>query len=336
MGTGYRQLSLEERCEIAQRLSAGQTVRQIAAGLDRSPSSISRELKRNASKPSTYKPAYAGDQAWARRWRGSRLERNIGLQQDVLDRLTLGWSPAQVSGRLAFERGAKVISHESIYRFVYAQIRRTNTFDWRHYLPRKKFRRGYRGVKGGSPVLHMTGRVSIDERPAVVSDRVQAGHWEADLMAFSIYGQNLLAAQERSSRLMAMIRAPTKQAEPTADLLQDWLGPLPPGLRRSITFDNGTEFASHHRLRERTAIATFFCDPHSPWQKGGVENAIGRMRRQLPRKTDLNSLTPNDIITCVRRYNHTPRQCLGFRTPAEVFSKLLHLECESITTPSPG
>ena len=155
-------------------------------------------------------------------------------------------------------------------------------------------------------------------------------------MAFAAYGQNLLAAHERTSRVLAIVRQPTKHADPVAKTLRDWLKPLPPALRRSITFDNGTEFASHYKLRKQPGISTYFCDPHSPWQKGGVENAIGRLRRYLPRKTNLNTLSPRQIIAVARRYNHTPRRCLDFQTPAEVFLRLLHLECESTSRPSPG
>lgn len=334
MGRSYNQLSLEERCEIARRRAAGESLGQIAAALDRATSSISRELKRNGT--SSYKPAYAGQQAAARRWRGSRLERNPGLQQTVLDGLAQGWSPEQVAGRLQRETGQTAISYESIYRFIYAQIRRTNDFAWRRYLPRGKFKRGRRARKGGSSALHIKDRISLDNRPAQAADRKQAGHWEGDLISFSAYGQVLLAAHERTSRLMAIVRQPTKHADPVADTLTGWLGSLPTALRRTITFDNGTEFASHHQLRDRLQIETFFCDPHAPWQKGGVENAIGRLRRNLPRKTNLNRLTPNDILACAQSYNHTPRKCLDFQTPAEVFSNLLHLECESISRPSPG
>jgi IS30 family transposase len=329
MGQSYDQLTLEERCEIAWRREAGESIRKIAAALDRSPSSISRELKRNDACGRGYKPAWACEQAQARRWRGSRLERNEELQRIVLEALALGWSPEQVSGRLARETGRRVISHESIYRFIYAQIRRTKTYSWRLYLPRAKFKRGLRGRRGGSPALHIKDRVSLSERPTAAADRRQPGHWESDLMAFAAYGHNLLALHERSSRLLALVRQPTKQADPVADRLGAWLSGLPPSLRRSIAFDNGTEFASHHRLRATLGLPTFFCDPHSPWQKGGVENAIGRMRRYLPRKTNLDTLSPSQINALVRRYNHTPRQCLDYRTPAEAFLEVLHSECES-------
>ncbi len=334
MGEQYGHITLEERCEIARRLQTGETQGQIAAALGRSASTISRELKRNRMAQG-YKPAQAGDLAWARRWRGSRLERNEQLQLEVLGRLAQGWSPEQVSGRLAREAGKKILSHESIYRFVYAQIRRTNDFAWRHYLPRGKFKRGFRGGKGGSPALHIKHRISLDNRPAEAADRKQAGHWEGDLICFSAYGQVLLAAHERTSRLMLLARQPTKEAEPVAQTLKTWLEPLPETLRRTITFDNGTEFAAHAQLHELN-VQTFFCEPHAPWQKGGVENAIGRLRRQLPRKTNLDKLSSQEIVSCVQRYNHTPRQCLDFRTPAEVFIQLLHFECESTSRPSPG
>jgi len=336
MGQSYDQLDLEERCEIARRREAGQSIRKIAAALDRSPSSVARELKRNNASGRGYRPAYAGDQAKARRWRGSRLTRDEDLQRRVLARLALGWSPEQVAGRLAREAGKNVISYESIYRFIYAQIRRTNDHAWRRYLPRGKFKRGFRGKKGGSSALHIKDRISLDNRPLAAADRKQPGHWESDLMAFAVYGQNLLAAHERSSRLLALKRQPTKHADPVAAALRTWLEGLPPGLRRTITFDNGTEFASPHRLRDQLGLATFFCDPHSPWQKGGIENAIGRMRRYLPRKTNLNAVSTRQINALVRRYNHTPRQCLDFRTPAEAFLKVLHLECESTSPLSRG
>src|SRR4051812_50127300 len=136
MGQRYEQLSLEERCAIARLREAGQSLRQIAAALDRPPSTISRELKRNSGKHVGYRPAYADEQAQARRWSGSRLERDDGLREAVLDRLACGWSPEQVAGRLALEAGHKGIRHENIYRFVYGQIKRTQDFSCGLYLPR--------------------------------------------------------------------------------------------------------------------------------------------------------------------------------------------------------
>lgn len=341
MGQAYDHLTLEERCELAQRRQAGETLRQIAAALGRSPSSLSRELKRNGAPKAAYKPALASDLSKARRWRGSRLDRDEHLQGQVLEHLAAGCSPEQVCGRLEREQGRRVISPESIYRFIYAQMRRTNDGRWRHYLPRAKSKRGRRPGKGGSPAMHIKDRISIHERPAEAQDRQQAGHWEADFMLFSKYGQNILVLHERTSRLTLVAMPPNRQAEPTAQRLADLLGPLPPGLRRTLTIDNGTEFACHWKLAQAPGqdiglgLKTYFCDPHSPWQKGGVENAIGRLRRFLPRKTDLDTLDLDDILWLNRTYNHTPRKCLGFQTPAEVYA-LLHFECESTSRPSPG
>jgi IS30 family transposase len=328
MGRRYQQFSLEERCEIASRRACGESIRQIAAALDRGPSSVSRELKRNASSSVAYKPAYAGQQANARRWRGSRLLRDPDLQAQVLDRLGRGWSPQQVAGRLAREHGQTVISHESIYRFIAAQIARTKNYAWRHYLPRAKSKRGWRGRKGGSSALHIKDRTPIHQRPAAAADRLDPGHWEADLMLFAAYGQAVLTVHERSSRLLVIVRQPDKAAAHVAASLEAMLVALPSNLRQTITFDNGTEFALHHVLRDNVGIQTFFCDTHSPWQKGGIENAIGRLRRFLPRKTNLATLAPEEIRDLAGHYNHTPRKCLDFQTPAEVFSALLHFKCE--------
>ncbi|MFC3713985.1 IS30 family transposase [Sphingoaurantiacus capsulatus] len=324
----YRHFSLEERWRLAELHRSGASLRQIAAALDRSPSSISRELKRNSGSQVGYQPRYADDCAWARRWSGSRLERDAALRTTVLDHLARGWSPEQVAGRLALEAGHPIISYESIYRFVEAQTKRTDDYGWRRYLPLAKFKRGRRKRKGRAPVIK--NRTPITERPPSVADRAESGHWEGDTLLFKTYGQTLLAAQERSSRLLLLARQPSKASAPVAKQLIAWLKPIPASLRQTITFDNGTEFAQHQRLTKRLNTQTFFCNTHSPWQKGGIENAIGRLRRYLPRKTNLNDLSTKNIQACANAYNLTPRKCLGYQTPAEVFAKhLLHFECES-------
>jgi IS30 family transposase len=182
--------------------------------------------------------------------------------------------------------------------------------------------------------VHIEHRIPIAERPAI--DRSIPGHWEIDTIQFAKNGQIILALHERSTRLMWMQPLPTKAAVSVAQRIEAALRSLPAELRRSITFDNGTEFALHYRLREPLQLQTYFCDPYSPWQKGGVENAIGRIRRWLPRKTDLATLSPLQIQQVAAHYNHIPRKCLGYLTPAEVFSKLLHFKCESTPPPSRG
>jgi IS30 family transposase len=335
MGTCYEQLSLEERCTIAGLRAGGHSIRQIAARLDRSASTISREVRRNTGTQVGYKPAYADEQAWARRWRGSRLARQPDLRAFVLDRLAMGWSPEQVAGRLTLENSSMRISHESIYRFIDAQIRRTNDYGWRHYLPRAKCRRG-RHARSHRPVEHIKHRVSIDCRPAAVNSRRQSGHWEADLLHPRKSGAAILVAQERKTRFTLLAKQPGKHAQPVVDRIKQWFSVLPPQLRRSLTQDNGPEFFEHHQLNP-IGVKTYFCHPHSPWQKGGIENTNGGLRRYIPRGTDPESFGEADLQNLANRLNNTPRKCLGFITPAEAFSnQLLHFKCESTSRPSPG
>jgi transposase, IS30 family len=326
----YKHLSLEERISIARLQEDGQSNQKIAAAMGRSTSTIAREIKRNSSRRQGYRPGYANEQARARRWTGSRLERDEALRDSVVEKLALGWSPEQVSGFLRQCPKSFRISHESIYRFIYAQIARTKDYSWRHLLPRAKSKRGFRGRRGGSSAKTILHRISIHQRSPEVENRKIPGHWEADLILFATYGQAILAIHERASRLLVLHRQPNKAANPVSENLIAMLGSLTKPLRKSITFDNGSEFAFHYRLTNKLDMKTYFCDPHAPWQKGGIENAIGRMRKILPRKTDLAALSQDKLYDLVRNYNHTPRKCLDFKTPAEVFwASLLHFKCES-------
>ena len=242
MGNKYQQLTIEERCEIARLCTAGHSQRQIAASLDRAPSTVARELMRNSSRTRGYQPSYAQQQARARRWSGSRLERDASLRQQVLAGLTQAWSPEQVAGRLALAAGRQVISHESIYRFIYAQLARKKEYSWRRYLPRAKFKRGYRGRRGGSPASFIAQRRPLSQRPLDAADRRSPGHWEADLMLFRTYGQVVLTLHERHSRLLIARRAPGKAADPIAQAMASILAPLPPQWRQS-------HLRQRHRVR---------------------------------------------------------------------------------------
>jgi IS30 family transposase len=326
MGQCYSQLSLEERIEIYRLHAAGESMQEIARSLERHVSTISREIHRNglATKvwPGGYAPARAQKLAERRRrWDGRfKLARQPDLQDLVKDRLAMGHSPEQIAGRLTLEHGHTVISHESIYRFAYHRSAQKDY--WHRLLPRRKSRRGRLGKRGGSAASAIKFRRSISERAVNVTDRATPGHWEADFMLFAKYGQGLLVAHERQSRYTILDHPPDRKAERTARRLARMLEPLPPPLRKTLTIDNGTEFALHYRLTEQLALQTYFCDPHSPWQKGGVENAIGRLRRRLPRKTNLAALSSRQLARIVRIYNETPRKCLDFKTPAEAFSLL--------------
>ena len=330
----YHQLTIEERCEMARLQGEGYSQRQIAASLDRSPSTVSRELRRNSSRTGGYKPTYANQQARARRWSGSKLDRDAGLRRQVLSCLMRGWSPEQVSGRLALEAGGRVISHETIYRFIYAQTTRTKNYSWRHYLPRAKSKRGRRRRGRRSPASFIRLRRALDQRPAEADDRATPGHWEADLMLFGNRGQSLLTLHERYSRLMLALPLTSKEAEPTAQALARMLEVVPAQWRRTVTFDNGTEFARHYQLHP-LGLKTYFCNTRSSRQKGGVENGIGRLRRFLPRTTNMKELTWERVKTIIQAYNNTPRKCLNYRTPAEIYNnQVLHLKCVSSFPPS--
>jgi IS30 family transposase len=334
MGKHYNQLSLEERYRICHLQREGYTLQKIAAIMARSASTVSREIKRNQTSTLGYDAGYAEQQTLGRRWRGSKLERQPKLRTQVLDLLAMGWSPEQTAKRLTREQGCRVISYESIYRFIYSQIKRTKDYNWRHYLPSGKTKRRPVFKKRHSSVVNIKDRVSIHQRDKNVISRQQAGHWEADLMLFSKYGQAILVAHERHSRLTLLYPLENKEAKPIAAQLISLMTALPSSLAQTITFDNGTEFALHHLLNQHR-IKTFFCDAYAPWQKGGVENAIGRIRRFLPRKTDLNLISPQKLLQITIAYNLTPRKCLGYKTPLEVFkSSLLHFKCESTCPPA--
>ncbi len=208
MGRDYTHITLEDRCEMARLHTTGHSIRQIAATLDRAPSTVARELNRNGSTTQGYQPGYADQQARARRWQGSKLDRDSTLRATVLAQLQHGWSPQQVAGRLAREQHRPVISHETIYRFIYAQMARKTEYAWRHYLPQAKAKRGRRCYKGRSPASFIALRRPLAERPAAAADRCTPGHWEADLMLFRIYGQAILTLHERHSRLLIAARPP--------------------------------------------------------------------------------------------------------------------------------
>jgi IS30 family transposase len=318
MGIHYEQLSLDERCEIYRLMKAGQSCCEIGRCLGRSASTISRELRRNGGRKVGYQVSWAMTQARARRCRRLyKLECSSALRDLVFERLAMGWSPAQIAGRLERDHGTVVISHESIYRYIYWRVDQKENLH--RHLPRGKYRRGWRGRKGGSSAHYIKDRTPVHARPKAANVRAEPGHWEADLMSFSLYGQVVLVACERASRLLLINRQPSKAAGPVADALTAMLRPFPKSLRRSMTFDNGSEFAQHTQLAKALKLDTYFCDPRAPWQKGSVENAIGRLRRDLPRKTDLEKISQEDLDEIAITYNMTPRKCLGFQTPLEAF-----------------
>ena len=324
----YSHISAEERVQIFHWHANGISAREMGRRLGRHHSTISRELARNGKPSKQYAGGYEPVRAHAlalrrRRWDCRfKLARQPDLCAYVKQRLAMEQSPEQIAGRLALEGGSMQVSPESIYRFIDHRVG-IKDYTWHKLLPRAKFYRGRRPKKGGAPSKTFVNYVSIDERPEGVAGRRTYGHWEADLMAFRHNKDVILVAHERKSRMKFAWPQPNKGAEAVRLRLCEHFHSLPKRLRRSITYDNGTEFAQHHLVNQAAGTKSYFCHTHSPWQKGGVENAIGRLRRNLPRKTQISTSSAHDITIIIQRHNNTPRKCLAYLTPNEVWAKCL-------------
>lgn len=326
MGTHYSQLSRSDRHDIRYRFEKGMSLRAIAAAIGRSASTISREIRRNSKRTKQYPGGYDPERAHElahrrRRWDARfKMARQPALRKYVRHLLAMGWSPQQIAGRLAEINASMRISYESIYRYIYHRSAQKDY--WHRLLPQRKNRRGKMRRGSIGSVRFIKQRRTLDERPQCANTRAQPGHWEADLMAFSKYGQYVLVIHERFSRLTRIARLENKTAAHVNHQITRMMRGLPAHLRRTLTFDNGTEFAHHYKLTGPLRLETFFCDPHAPWQKGGVENAIGRLRRALPRKSDIDTISQRALSRMANAYNNTPRQCLGYKTPNEVFKSV--------------
>ena len=275
--------------------------------------------------PLSYRPDSADRIAWVRKLRGSKIQRSTRLRDYVGDRLAMGWSPEEIAGRMELDAMNDTVSAESIYRYVYSSAGRQAGLP--RYLAQRKAKRGRRR-RNGRREPSIPNRISIDQRPAEADARSAFGHWEGDLMHFRRQQDILLTLQEGCSRLTLAGRLHSKDATDTADAIIDKLAALPATAVQTITYDNGGEFARHERVKDAIGLRAFFCDPHSPWQRGGIENANGRMRRDLPRKTSLSGYNDNDIDDIVWNLNATPRKCLGFKTPIEAFASQLGVALE--------
>lgn len=324
MGESYSHLTLEERCRLRGMIEMGLPKAEMARRLGRHRSTIHRELDRNSNVPG-YRPDGADRLAWARKLRGSRIERSTRLRGYIEDRLAMGWSPEQVAGRMEREGLAHRVSAESIYRHVYSRAGRRAGLP--RQLAQRKAKRGRRR-RTGAREPSIPNRIPIHQRPTKAHLRSEFGHWEGDLMHFRRQRDILLTLQERRSRLTLARRLLSKDAESTADTIAAELGELARQARRTITHDNGGEFARHEKVTAEAGLRAFFCDPHSPWQRGGIENANGRLRREFPRKTSLADYTDDDINDVIWNLNSTPRKCLAYRTPIEAFAANLGVALE--------
>jgi len=324
MPRSYVHLSLEDRRKIARWHDARMPVLEIAARLGRHRATIHRELKRNRfvdaelQDLSGYYALNAQSKAEARRAGLRKLIRHRDLRDVIIDWLKTGWTPEQIAGRLRLDGSELQVSHETIYQFAYSKDGQAIDL-WRH-LPEHRRRRRGRG-KRRSQVHRFADELSIKNRPEVVDAREEFGHWEGDLIHFrKELGQaNVTSLVERVSRFTVLLKNADRKSKAVMDGIISGLSPLPFTARRSITFDRGFEFLAWPHLQAGLGVTTWFCDPKSPWQKGTNENTNGRARRHLPRDTDPIGLTNRSLAAICRSLNTTPRKCLGYRTPAEVF-----------------
>lgn len=320
----YSQIDMDERRKIARWKTAGISVTVIAEKLGRHRSTIFRELRRNAFEDSTmddlngYYCVTAHEMARDRRTKLRKLARFSELRQAVIDQIMHGWSPQQIAGRLQVEGQKHCVSHETIYKFAYSSDGQAIKL-WRH-LPEHRARRRPRHARRHHG-RRFGPEVNILNRPEAVAERKQFGHWECDLIQFrQKFGKaNVTSLVERVSRFAVLLRNNDRQSKPIMDKLIGVLQSLPHLARRSITFDRGTEFTDWPYLQAGIGAQTWFCDPQSPWQKGTVENTNRRARKWLPREVNPLSITERDLIEICNRLNSTPRKCLGYKTPAEVF-----------------
>jgi len=318
----YKQLSYEERIKLAQLTQSSHCIAEISIILGRSPSTIYRELKRNEAPPGQYWPDTAQSKAFARCKRGCILDHNLTLQEFVLDKLCYHyWTPEQISGYLRYrQKRLPWISHETIYAWIYGPSQRKERL-WK-FLPRRKARRGLRKSKGAGQ-NRIPNRVSIHERPKTVEKRKEFGHWEGDLMSFKKNSQHILVLRERKTMVTLSTTLQSKKSSITAQAIETLLMEVPKEARKTMTLDNGGEFAKHLEACKGLGMKSFFCDPYASWQKGGVENTNGRLRRDLPRKTDIKKMREEDFDEIIENYNSTPRKGLKWLTPVEAFNKNL-------------
>ena len=325
---GMGRLTLEEREEISRGLAAGWTLRRIAAGLGRSPSTISREVAGNGG-VRRYRATVADQQAWTRatRPKACKLATNPVLAGIVSEKLQRRWSPQQIAGWLKLtyphDPGMQV-SHESIYRTLFVQSRGALRKELTAYLRTGRVIRRAHGVRLPDGRGARPGIVNISERPAEAADRAVPGHWEGDL----VFGKGMSPVAtlvERSTRFLMLVGLPdgNHKADAVADALAAAVQHLPEHLARSLTWDQGHEMAEHRRFTIQTGIQVYFCDPKSPWQRGSNENTNGLLRQYLPKRLDFRTLTQDDLDAIALELNERPRQTLGFKTPSQALAEVL-------------
>jgi IS30 family transposase len=313
-------LTLSEREDISRGIASGSSIREIARGMNRAASTVSREVRRHGYRPA-YRAHDADCQAWvsALRPKCCLLAMNRKLRDTVVSKLILEWSPEQISGWLKtkYPKDERMrVSHETIYRSLFIQARGVLKKELMgHLRTKRRMRRSqhcriYKDLRG-----RIADAISIRDRPAEVEDRAVPGHWEGDLLSG---GKNSYIATlvERHSRFLMLIKVPGKETAVVVAALSKHVRKLPATLRRSLTWDRGLEMAKHKEFTVATDVQVYFCDPQSPWQRGTNENTNLLLRQYFPRGTDLSVHSQAHLNQIALRLNQRPRKTLGFQTPA--------------------
>lgn len=328
MTTRYRQLQPEDRMTLAALRQQGQSLRQIATVLGRSAGTLSRELRRNST-AGEYASSSAQRASVGRRISGrpaARLDPDGKLWPLVTHMLGWLWSPQQIARTLRAmwpDDPDLQVSHETIYNAIYAypkgEFRKELIACLRQGRSSRKSRSAGTDRRGQIPEM-----VSIHVRPPEVNDRVMPGHWEGDLIKGANNRSAVGVLVERSTRLVLLARMPDSTAESALAAFTAKLNQIAQPLRKTLTYDQGREMARHRELARATNMRVYFCEPHSPWQRGSCENTNGLLRQMLPKGTDLSVHDQDALDSIADLLNNRPRQTLNWRSPIQVFAELMH------------
>ena len=317
-------LTLPEREEISRGIAAHRSARSMARLLGHSPSTVSREIRRNGGYD-RYRAALADEKAWsrARRPKRCKLAHSPRLRQTVASKLRLNWSPEQIAGwlkRAHPEDESCRVSHETIYRSLFVQARGVLKKELLGHLRSKRtIRRSKRAGLNGDRRGQIKDIVSIRQRPAAAEDRAVPGHWEGDLLSGS-RNSYIATLVERHTRYVMLAKVANKDTQTVVAALIKQANKLPDELFKSLTWDRGKELADHRRFTLATNIDVYFCDPQSPWQRGSNENTNGLLRQYFPKGTDLSGYSQAHLNKVARQLNERPRETLKYETPAERFN----------------
>lgn len=320
-----RHLQHSEREEISRELAKGRSLTSIAVSLQRPTSTVWREVTRNGgSKKYRAENAERRARSTAARPKACKLALQPKLRGLVTAKLRRRWSPQQVAAWLQLQYPDDVtmqVSHETIYRSLFIQTRGVLKAELLDFLrSQRRARRPRTTSKGGRGKI--VDAISIRERPAQVEDRAVPGHWEGDLLV-GTHKSCIATLVERSSRFVMLVKVDNKQTQTVVGALIKQARKLPKELRRSLTWDRGHEMAQHKRFSLATDIKVYFCDPHSPWQRGSNENTNGLLRQYFPKGEDMSHYSQAELNAIASEVNERPRKTLGFRSPAETLRELL-------------